>query len=113
MFTNDFKANAYLNITKLPSFCCGVVGRIKLDNSEVVPWFLGCGQFTPTPQTTPPAPLDAGALPFRQRNATGDPQVFRFGNQNESARAFTRTHTLKEAASVDHPLSPYVNSALF
>ena len=39
MFTNDFKANAYLNITKLPSFCFGVVGRIKLDNSEVVPWY--------------------------------------------------------------------------
>ena len=40
-------------------------------------------------------------------------QVFRFANQNESARAFTRTHTLKEAASTDHPLSPYVNSAFF
>ena len=43
----------------------------------------------------------------------GDPQVFRFGNQNESARAFTRTRTLKEAAPVDHPLSQYVNSASF
>ena len=34
-----------------------------------------------------------------------DPQVFRFGNQNERARAFNRTRTLKEAASTDHPLS--------
>ena len=43
----------------------------------------------------------------------GDPQVFRFANQNESARAFTRTHTLMLLSKTDHSLSPYVNSALF
>ena len=40
-----------------------------------------------------------------------DPQGFRFGNQNESARAFTRTHTLVVVTTTDHPLSPYANSA--
>ena len=41
----------------------------------------------------PAGSTDAGALPFRQRNATVDPQVFRFGKINQSARGVTRTHT--------------------